>query len=99
LELLVVSENGFGKKTTLDEYKTQSRGGTGIKTSKVTDKTGKLVASLLIGNEEVDLITISQKGQVIRMELASIPSLARATQGVRVMRMDPGDKAASVLCL
>lgn len=99
LELLVVSENGFGKKTSLDEYKTQSRGGSGIKTSKVTDKTGKLVASLLIGKEEADLIAISQKGQVIRMDIASIPSLARATQGVRVMRMDTSDKVASVLCL
>lgn len=99
LELLVVSENGFGKKTLLGEYKTQSRGGSGIKTSKVTDKTGKLVTSLLISKEETDLIAISQKGQVIRMELGSIPSLSRATQGVRVMRLAAGDKAASVVCL
>ena len=99
LELLVVSENGFGKKTELSEYRKQSRGGSGIKTSKVTDKTGKLVASLLIGKEETDLIAISQKGQVIRTELASIPSLSRATQGVRIIRLAPGDKAASIVCL
>ena len=99
LELLVVSENGFGKKTELSEYKRQSRGGSGIKTSKVTDKTGKLVASLLIGKEETDLIAISQKGQVIRTELSSIPSLSRATQGVRIIRLAAGDKAASVVCL
>ena len=99
LELLVVSENGFGKKTKLSEYKRQSRGGSGIKTSKVTDKTGKLVASLLIGKEETDLIAISQKGQVIRTELSSIPSLSRATQGVRIIRLAAGDKAASVACL
>jgi len=97
--LLVVSENGFGKRTSLDEYRSQHRGGQGVKTYKVTDKTGKLVASLLVTKELEDLIAISKKGQVIRTKLASIPSLSRDTQGVRLMRMAPGDKVASIVCL
>ncbi|MBI1754794.1 hypothetical protein HYR65_00740, partial [Candidatus Azambacteria bacterium] len=69
------------------------------KTYKVTDKTGKLVASLLITKALQDLIAISKKGQVIRTELGSVPSLSRATQGVRLMRVSPGDKVASIVCL
>lgn len=99
LELLVLAQNGFGKRTTLDEYRTQGRGGQGIMTYKVSDKTGKLVASLLITKELTDLIAISKKGQVIRTELVSIPSLSRATQGVRLMRVAPGDTVASIVCL
>lgn len=98
-ELLVISENGLGKKTSLDEYRAQGRGGQGIKTYNVSEKTGKLVASLLISKEEEDLIAISKKGQVIRTQLASIPKLARATQGVRVMRLDGNDRVASIVCL
>lgn len=99
VELLAVAENGFGKKTTLSEYRAQKRGGQGVKTYKVTEKTGKLVASLLITKELSDLIAISKKGQVIRTALQSIPSLSRATQGVRLMRVASGDKVASVVCL
>ncbi len=98
-ELLVMAENGFGKKTSIGEYRAQKRGGQGVKTYKATDKTGKLVASLLITKELEDLIAISKKGQVIRTELASIPSLSRATQGVRLMRLAQGDKVASIVCL
>ncbi|MEK7487978.1 MAG: DNA gyrase subunit A [Patescibacteria group bacterium] len=98
-ELLVISENGLGKKTALDEYRAQGRGGQGIKTYNVSEKTGKLVASLLISQEEEDLIAISKKGQVIRTQLVSIPALARATQGVRVMRLATGDRVASIVCL
>lgn len=98
-ELLVISENGLGKKTSLDEYRAQGRGGQGIKTYNVSEKTGKLVASLLISKEEEDLIAISKKGQVIRTQLVSIPRLARATQGVRVMRLEGSDRVASIVCL
>lgn len=98
-ELLVVSENGFGKKTAISQYRKQGRAGKGIKTSKVTDKTGKLVASLLLGKAAQDLIAISQKGQVIKTPVSSIPSLSRTTQGVRLMRLAGGDKVASVVCL
>ena len=98
-ELLVISENGLGKKTSLDEYRAQGRGGQGIKTYNVSEKTGKLVASLLISKEEEDLIAISKKGQVIRTQLVSIPTLARATQGVRVMRLAGNDRVASIVCI
>lgn len=98
-ELLVMSQNGYGKKTTLEEYRAQGRGGQGVKTYKVTDKTGKLIASLLINAELEDLIAISKKGQVIRTTLSSVPLLSRATQGVRIMRCAPGDVIANIVCL
>ena len=99
VELLVISENGFGKRTSLDEYRAQSRGGQGVKTYNVADKTGKLIASLLITPQEEDLIAISKKGQVIRTPLSSIPTLSRATQGVRIMRLAAGDTVASIVCI
>lgn len=99
VELLVISENGFGKRTSLDEYRAQSRGGQGVKTYNVADKTGRLIASLLITPHEEDLIAISKKGQVIRTPLSSIPTLSRATQGVRIMRLADGDKVASIVCI
>jgi len=99
LELLVIMENGFGKRTSLTQYKTQKRGGSGIMTAKVTEKTGALVASLIVESMEKDLIAISSKGQVIRINLKSVPSLSRATQGVRLMRMGQGNKIASIACI
>ncbi len=98
-ELLVMSQNGYGKKTSLEEYRAQGRGGQGVKTYKVTDKTGKLIASLLINATLEDLIAISKKGQVIRTKLSSVPLLSRATQGVRIMRCAPGDVIANIVCL
>jgi len=97
-QLLVISENGFGKRTDLKEYRIQNRGGTGIKTAKITPKTGNLIGSKLI-NDQQDLIIISRKGQVIRIKIASISKLSRSTQGVRIMRLDQGDKIASVACV
>ncbi len=97
--LLVVTENGYGKRTDLAEYKLQGRGGTGIKTANVTAKTGELVASRVLTGEEEDLIVISQKGQVIRAKISSIPKISRATQGVKIMRLDEGDKVASATCI
>jgi len=96
--LLVVSENGYGKRTDLDEYRLQGRGGTGIKTVQMTPKTGKLVASRVLTDEE-DLIVISQRGQVIRTEISQISKLSRSTQGVRLMRLEDGDKIASAACI
>jgi len=97
--LLVVTENGYGKRTDLKEYRLQGRGGTGIKTAKITSKTGSLVASrVLLGGEE-DLIVISQKGQVIRTKISSIPILSRPTQGVRIMKLEEEDKVASATCI
>lgn len=97
--LLVVTENGYGKRTDLKEYRMQKRGGTGIKTAKIVTKTGELMASRVLTGEEEDLIVISQKGQVIRTQIATIAKLSRATQGVRIMRLEPGDKVASATCI
>ncbi|MBI4087841.1 DNA gyrase subunit A [Candidatus Kaiserbacteria bacterium] len=93
-ELLVLSSTGYGKKTPLDEYKTQGRGGSGIKTMSITAKTKQLVgATVILGGGE--LVAMSKKSQAIRTGLDEIPSLSRATQGVRVMKMREGDSVAS----
>ena len=97
-ELLVMSENGLGKKTKLSDYKVQKRGGSGIKTSKLSAKTGKLIVARTISSEE-ELIAMSKKGQVIRVPLASVPSLGRQTQGVSIMKLKGGDSIASITCL
>jgi len=97
--LLVVTENGYGKRTDVKEYRMQKRGGSGIKTANITPKTGELVASAVLRGDEEDLIVISRKGHVIRTEISSIPKLSRSTQGVRIMRLEPGDKVASAMCI
>ncbi|KKQ26962.1 MAG: gyrase subunit A protein [Candidatus Magasanikbacteria bacterium GW2011_GWC2_37_14] len=101
LELLVVSENGLGKRTLINEYKVQGRGGSGIKTMNITPKTGKIISVDVINNtEEKDLMAISVNGQVIRIELKTVSTLGRATQGVRIMRFkEEGDKVASATLL
>ena len=97
--LLVITENGYGKRTKVKEYKIQGRGGSGIKTVNITPKTGDLVAARVLTGEEEDLIVISEKGQVIRTKISQIAKLSRSTQGVRLMKLDKGDKIASVACL
>jgi len=101
IEMLVISENGLGKRTNLTEYKVQGRGGSGIRTMSITEKTGKIISMKIINNtEEKDLMIISVKGQVIRTPLKSISTLGRATQGVRIMRFkDEDDKVASIALL
>ncbi|MFZ2038639.1 MAG: DNA gyrase subunit A [Minisyncoccia bacterium] len=96
--LMVISQNGYGKKTTLKEYKTQGRGGSGIKTMKVTPKTGDIISSKVVSTEE-EIVVISQNSQVIRTGLDQVPSLGRQTQGVRVMKLREGDKIASLICM
>jgi len=98
---LVVMENGYGKRTDTVQYKTQGRGGSGIKTAKITSKTGPVVISSILEDSAVeeDLIVISRKGQVIRTGVKSISLLGRATQGVRIMRLEEGDKVASGVCV
>jgi len=97
--LMVMTDNGFGKRTQLDEYKIQKRGGSGIKTANVTDKTGAVVGAKIVTDDHSELIAISSKSQVIRTELESIPVLSRATQGVRVMKLREGDRLASLTLL
>lgn len=96
---LTMTNNGFGKKTSLKEYKTQKRGGTGIKTAKITNKTGRLIVAKVLGGEEEELIAMSKKGQVIRTPLKDISSFGRQTQGVTVMRLRAGDSIASLACI
>ncbi|MCX6751659.1 MAG: DNA gyrase subunit A [Candidatus Nomurabacteria bacterium] len=95
---LTMSANGFGKKTSLKEYKVQKRGGSGIKTAKVTPKTGKLIVAKVLNGSEEELIAMSKKGQVIKTALKDISSLGRQTQGVTIMRLRAGDNIASLTC-
>ncbi len=101
-ELLIVMSKGYGKKTKLDEYKIQGRGGSGIKTAEVTPKTGEIIGAKVVTGEESDeeeIVVISKKGQVIRCKAGEIPSLSRATQGVRIMKLYEGDSIASMVAL
>ena len=96
LQLLIVTENGLGKKTDLKFYKRQHRGGSGIKTLKVSPKTGKIVSLHVIDKtEEHDLMVISKLGQTLRTPIGKISTLGRATQGVRIMTLDNKDKVAT----
>lgn len=95
--ILIVSENGFGKRVAVALFKTQRRGGSGIKAAKITPKTGKIVSARAIEENEDELIAVSQKGQVIRAPLKNVSVLGRATQGVRIMKLGSGDKVASAV--
>jgi len=102
-KLLVVMNNGFGKMTDFKDYRVQQRGGTGIKTAKITDRTGALIAALVVDDKNLpeyatgDLLIVSQSGQVIRLPIKSIKTAGRATQGVKLMRFkNEQDKIASV---
>lgn len=92
-QLLIITENGLGKRTDLKFYKIQKRGGSGIKTANITDKTGNIVSGYIVNAEdkESDIVITSGKGQIIRISLQDISVLSRATQGVRVMRPKSGD--------
>ncbi|MCE9628560.1 MAG: DNA gyrase subunit A [Candidatus Vogelbacteria bacterium] len=98
-ELLVMGRNGFGKKTPIKDYKIQKRGGSGIKTIKLTSKTGELISSRVLTGEESEVVAISKLGQIIRTGLDEIPSLGRQTQGVRIMKLRADDSLASITCL
>jgi DNA gyrase subunit A len=99
-QVLTIMEKGFGKRTPLNLYKVQGRGGSGIKTAKVTDKTGKLINAFVVNTEsmqEKDIIIISENGQVIRLLFKTVNQSGRDTQGVRLMRFkEAGDNVACV---
>ncbi len=97
--LLVVTDKGYGKRTILKEYRLQKRGGIGIKTLKLVPKIGTIVASRVLLSEEKDLIIISQQGQAIRIPVSSVSKLGRATQGVRIKKLNEKDKIVSIACL
>lgn len=93
--ILVVSEKGFGKRTQVDEYRITNRGGKGVKTINVTDKTGSLVGILYV-NENEDLIITCRSGITIRTGIVDIREAGRATQGVKLIRIDEGDEIAAI---
>jgi DNA gyrase subunit A len=96
-DLLMVTENGMGKRTPLKEYPVQNRSGQGLKVSETTEKTGKVSGALIVDqNSEMLLITTSQ-GQAIKLPIKNIPQLGRATQGVILMRFaKDGDSVAAI---
>ena len=93
--LLVVTTNGFGKRTDLDEYKVQHRGGKGVLTYRVTDKTGSLVGAMSVSDDD-DLLLISSDGTIIRMHVDGISILSRVTQGVTLMRTSEENRVVSL---
>ena len=98
--LMVVTKGGYGKKTNVNEYKVQNRGGSGVLTYKVTDKTGEVMSARLVEKQETsDFLIVTSHGKVIRLEQKQAPMLGRATQGVRLIKLDSGDLVASVALL
>ena len=93
--LLAITENGFGKRTELDEYRVQLRGGKGVVTYKITQKTGKIVG-VRIANDDEDVMLITDTGTIIRIKVKDISVLGRATQGVTLMRTSDGGKVVSI---
>ncbi len=93
--LLAITENGFGKRTELDEYRVQIRGGKGVVTYKITSKTGKLVGARIATDDE-DVMLITDKGTIIRLKVKDISVLGRPTQGVTLMRTTDGGKVVSI---
>ena len=97
-EILVVSENGYGKRTGMDEYRVTNRGGKGVKTIQVTEKTGKLISVQSVTDEN-DLMIINKSGVTIRIPVDSIRVTGRATQGVKVINLRDNDAIASVIAV
>ena len=93
--LLAISENGFGKRTKLDEYKSQGRGGKGLMTYKITPRTGNLVGIGIVSGDE-DVLLITDKGTIIRLKVKDINIFGRTTQGVTLMRTNEGGKVVSI---
>ena len=94
-EVLVATENGYGKRTTIDEYRTTHRGSKGVKTLNTTDKTGNIVAFKVVNDDE-DLMIITNSGMVIRIPIAQISVMSRVTQGVRLISLKENQKVTSV---
>jgi DNA gyrase subunit A len=92
---MVVSEKGFGKRSPVEEYRITNRGGKGVKTISVTDKTGRLVGIVDVAEKE-DMMITCKSGVTIRMKVADIREQGRATQGVKLIRIDEGDEIAGI---
>ncbi len=96
-EILVMTKEGFGKRTPISQYRMQKRGGMGIKTAQVTSKTGPIIKAVVVESESVgstDILVVSERGQVIRVSVESVSQQGRSTQGVRLMR--PSDKSGKI---
>jgi DNA gyrase subunit A len=96
--ILSVTENGFGKRTDVEEYRLQTRGGKGVKNLSVTDRVGR-VNSIQLVDETSELMVISQFGKIIRCDTKTIRSAGRATQGVRILNLEPDDKVAATVII
>jgi DNA gyrase subunit A len=94
-QLLVVTENGYGKRTPLDEYRLQGRGGQGVKSLQLTEKTGPIVGARVVTDEH-ELMVSTRMGTLIRMAMSDIRVIGRATQGVRLIRLDEGDAVTAI---
>jgi DNA gyrase subunit A len=93
--LLVISEKGFGKRSSIEDYRITKRGGKGVKTLNITDKTGKLVAIREVGDDD-ELMIINRSGITIRIKVSELRVMGRATQGVRVIKLNEDDQISSV---
>jgi len=98
LRLVVVMENGFAKQTSLKSYKVQRRGGSGIRTAKITAKTGPLISANVVMDEK-EIFALSAKGQIIRTDLKGVRTTGRSAQGVRIMNIKQGDRLAGVVII
>ena len=94
-EILVVSENGYGKRSSIDDYRITNRGGKGVKTISITDKTGGLVAIKNVSDTD-DLMIINKSGIAIRMSVEDLRTMGRATQGVKLINIKENDSIAAV---
>ena len=95
-DIFVISKYGYGKKTNVDQFTPHARGGVGIRSAVVNTKTGELIGVKRLVGDDQEIIIISKQGQTIRLGLNNIPSLGRATQGVRIMRLNEGDEVVSL---
>jgi DNA gyrase subunit A len=95
-QFLVISENGYGKKTKVENFEVKHRGGMGIRAAVVDKKTGNLMTVRLINTDDTDILAISKNGITIRVGLGAVPTLGRTTKGVRIMKLADGDAVASV---
>ncbi|MBC8464202.1 MAG: DNA gyrase subunit A, partial [Bacteroidetes bacterium] len=93
--VLVVSENGYGKRSSIEDYRITNRGGKGVKTINVTEKTGNLIALKNVTDEN-DLMVVNKSGITIRISVAQLREMGRATQGVRIIKLREGDSIAAV---
>jgi DNA gyrase subunit A len=94
--IFVISKYGYGKRTKVSQFTPHARGGVGIRSAVVNNKTGNLVGVKALVDEAQEVIIISSQGQTIRLGLKGIPELGRATQGVRIMRLNDGDEVVSL---